>query len=168
MHATTRRRRAAHLRRRRSSGRHHRRSRHRRKSSRRRGEPEDHHGGEVAQGADQLYTVDVGAELADVLAMMEAHQIRRLPVVDEGVLAGIITECGPGPKSAPEHDGRVRRGCVRLALAGHRRRLKNRSACRAVRRVSHGRDYRPILRKPWTLGIEGRSGQAERYPRSTG
>ncbi|MGV9817200.1 CBS domain-containing protein [Nocardia xishanensis] len=48
--------------------------------------------GELAQGADRLYTVDVGADLDDVLAMMEQHQIRRLPVVDKGVLAGIITE----------------------------------------------------------------------------
>ncbi|MCP2293296.1 CBS domain-containing protein [Nocardia amikacinitolerans] len=48
--------------------------------------------GEVAQGADRLHTVDVGADLDGVLAMMERNQIRRLLVVDGDVLVGIITE----------------------------------------------------------------------------
>ncbi|MET7771027.1 CBS domain-containing protein [Nocardia sp. NPDC005366] len=47
--------------------------------------------GELAQG-DALHTVDVGADIDDALALMEQHQIRRLPVTERGRLVGIITE----------------------------------------------------------------------------
>ncbi|WP_327117294.1 CBS domain-containing protein [Nocardia sp. NBC_01730] len=47
--------------------------------------------GELAQG-DELHTVDVGADIGDALALMEQHQIRRLPVTERGQLVGIITE----------------------------------------------------------------------------
>ncbi|MFQ6328683.1 CBS domain-containing protein [Nocardia sp. CWNU-33] len=48
--------------------------------------------GELAQGDDHLHTVDVGADIDDALALMEQHQIRRLPVTEHGKLVGIITE----------------------------------------------------------------------------
>ncbi|WP_327098089.1 CBS domain-containing protein [Nocardia vinacea] len=48
--------------------------------------------GEMAQGADELHTVDIGTDVDDVLALMEQFQIRRLPVTEHGLLAGIITE----------------------------------------------------------------------------
>lgn len=48
--------------------------------------------GEMAQGAERLHTIDVTAEVDDILRTMERHQVRRLPVLDRGVLVGIITE----------------------------------------------------------------------------
>jgi CBS domain-containing protein len=47
--------------------------------------------GEMAQG-DDLLTVDTGTDVDDALALMEQHQIRRLPVTEAGKLVGIITE----------------------------------------------------------------------------
>ncbi|MEV6361090.1 CBS domain-containing protein [Nocardia asteroides] len=47
--------------------------------------------GELAQG-DALVTLDVGVDIEDALAVMEQHQIRRLPVTEQGKLVGIITE----------------------------------------------------------------------------
>lgn len=48
--------------------------------------------GEMAQGADQLHTVEVGADIGEALAIMEQYQVRRLPVTENGMLVGIITE----------------------------------------------------------------------------
>ncbi|MFG1798055.1 CBS domain-containing protein [Nocardia sp. NPDC049149] len=48
--------------------------------------------GEMAQGADQLHTVEASADIDEALAMMEQYQIRRLPVTEDGLLVGIITE----------------------------------------------------------------------------
>lgn len=47
--------------------------------------------GEMAQG-DDLITIDSSIEVEDALALMEHHQIRRLPVTADGKLVGIITE----------------------------------------------------------------------------
>ncbi|MGS2810484.1 CBS domain-containing protein [Nocardia sp. MW-W600-9] len=47
--------------------------------------------GELAQG-DDLVTVDTGVDIEHALAVMEQHQIRRLPVTELGKLVGIITE----------------------------------------------------------------------------
>ncbi|MGW5922231.1 CBS domain-containing protein [Nocardia fluminea] len=47
--------------------------------------------GELAQG-EELITVDTGVDIEHALAVMEKHQIRRLPVTDQGKLVGIITE----------------------------------------------------------------------------
>ncbi|MGQ4601222.1 CBS domain-containing protein [Nocardia sp. R6R-6] len=48
--------------------------------------------GELAQGQDELHTVDVGVDIGDVLARMTEFRIRRIPVTAHGRLAGIITE----------------------------------------------------------------------------
>jgi CBS domain-containing protein len=46
--------------------------------------------GELAQG--RPVTIDADADLADVLYMMEEHRIRRLPVIDDRRLVGMISE----------------------------------------------------------------------------
>ncbi|WP_431965680.1 CBS domain-containing protein [Nocardia sp. bgisy134] len=48
--------------------------------------------GELAQGIEGLHTVEAGEDIGNVLAVMERHQIRRLPVTEHGRLVGIITE----------------------------------------------------------------------------
>ncbi len=48
--------------------------------------------GELAQGADNLHTVELDTDIDDAVVLMEQRQIRRLPVTDRGVLVGIITE----------------------------------------------------------------------------
>ncbi|NEW46896.1 CBS domain-containing protein [Nocardia cyriacigeorgica] len=47
--------------------------------------------GELAQG-DDLLTVDAATDITEAIALMEQHQIRRLPVTEQGRLVGIITE----------------------------------------------------------------------------
>ncbi|MGW0046902.1 CBS domain-containing protein [Nocardia cyriacigeorgica] len=47
--------------------------------------------GELAQG-DDLLTVDAATDIGAALTLMEQHQIRRLPVTEQGKLVGIITE----------------------------------------------------------------------------
>lgn len=46
--------------------------------------------GEFVRGTP--YSVEADAEIDDVLEMMEEHQIRRLPVLEDRRLVGIITE----------------------------------------------------------------------------
>ena len=46
--------------------------------------------GQLAQGAP--VTVDSAADVGEVLRLMEEHQIRRLPVIDNHRLVGMITE----------------------------------------------------------------------------
>ncbi len=46
--------------------------------------------GELAQGS--VYHVDADAEIDDVLAVMEEHQVRRVPVIEEHRLIGVISE----------------------------------------------------------------------------
>ncbi|MFE6922441.1 CBS domain-containing protein [Nocardia sp. NPDC057663] len=53
--------------------------------------PKNTTAGELAQG-EALLTIDVGVDIEQALAVMAQHQIRRLPVTDEGKLVGIITE----------------------------------------------------------------------------
>ncbi|MGY2012099.1 CBS domain-containing protein [Nocardia gipuzkoensis] len=48
--------------------------------------------GELAQGAERVHTVEIDTEVDDALTLMRQHRIRRLPVTDNGVLVGIITE----------------------------------------------------------------------------
>ncbi|WP_327116188.1 CBS domain-containing protein [Nocardia sp. NBC_01730] len=54
--------------------------------------PETTTAGELTQGAEQLHTVDVNADIGGILATMTAFRVRRLPVTAEGLLVGIITE----------------------------------------------------------------------------
>jgi len=56
--------------------------------------------GEVAQG--NVYSVGAGANIADMLTLMEAHQVRRLPVVDGNRLVGIVSEADIA-RHLPEH-----------------------------------------------------------------
>ncbi|MEU2033626.1 CBS domain-containing protein [Nocardia amamiensis] len=58
--------------------------------------------GELTQGADKMHTVDVSADISDVLACMTEFRIRRLPVTAQGRLAGIITEADLA-RQLPEH-----------------------------------------------------------------
>lgn len=46
--------------------------------------------GELAAGTPHWVSAD--AEMAEVLTMMESHQIRRVPVIDRHRLVGIISE----------------------------------------------------------------------------
>ncbi|MPZ60889.1 MAG: CBS domain-containing protein [Propionibacteriales bacterium] len=46
--------------------------------------------GELAQGTP--WWIDAGADVDDVLQMMEDHQIRRMPVIDGHRLVGMISE----------------------------------------------------------------------------
>ncbi|MBH0781061.1 CBS domain-containing protein [Nocardia bovistercoris] len=48
--------------------------------------------GELAQGGEDLHTVDAATDIDDALVLMEQRRIRRLPVTEDGVLVGIITE----------------------------------------------------------------------------
>ena len=53
-------------------------------------DPADVKASEMANG--MLYWVSAEADLATVLAMMEEHQVRRMPVIDQHRLAGMICE----------------------------------------------------------------------------
>ncbi|AOW93614.1 CBS domain-containing protein [Rhodococcus sp. WMMA185] len=46
--------------------------------------------GDLAQG--RIYHVDAGAKVDDVLTVMQEHQVRRLPVIEEHRLVGMISE----------------------------------------------------------------------------
>jgi CBS domain-containing protein len=46
--------------------------------------------GELAQGS--TYHVDATASVEEMLNVMESHQVRRLPVIDNHRLVGIVTE----------------------------------------------------------------------------
>ncbi|GGX54652.1 CBS domain-containing protein [Streptomyces minutiscleroticus] len=46
--------------------------------------------GEMAQGTPRW--IDANADVSDVLEMMEGHQIRRLPVIENKRLVGMISE----------------------------------------------------------------------------
>ncbi|ABM12235.1 CBS domain-containing protein [Mycolicibacterium vanbaalenii] len=46
--------------------------------------------GELAQGG--VYHVDADADAQQMLTLMEEHQVRRLPVIDDHRLVGIVSE----------------------------------------------------------------------------
>ncbi|MEV0057021.1 CBS domain-containing protein [Saccharopolyspora shandongensis] len=52
--------------------------------------PAEMKAGELAQG--KPYWVDAGSDVGKVLSMMEEHKIRRLPVIAEHRLVGMISE----------------------------------------------------------------------------
>ncbi|MEU8246495.1 CBS domain-containing protein [Nonomuraea sp. NPDC048916] len=54
------------------------------------GDPTTMTAGELAQG--KPITVEVDADVQEVLQTMEQHRIRRLPVIEEHRLAGMISE----------------------------------------------------------------------------
>jgi CBS domain-containing protein len=54
------------------------------------GDPRNATAGELAQG--KPVTVDADADISQVLDMMQRHQIKRLPVIDNHRLAGMISE----------------------------------------------------------------------------
>ena len=56
--------------------------------------------GELARGS--VYNVDAHASFADMLTVMESHQVRRLPVVDGHRLVGIVNEADI-PRHLPAH-----------------------------------------------------------------
>ncbi|MFW6034051.1 MAG: CBS domain-containing protein [bacterium] len=58
------------------------------------GDPAAMTAGELAQG--KTYTVDVNADLNEVLAQMMEHKVRRIPVIEEHRLVGIISEADLG------------------------------------------------------------------------
>ena len=58
------------------------------------GDPATMTAGELAQG--RPYWIDANADLGDVLAQMQEHKIRRLPVIEEHRLVGIISEADLG------------------------------------------------------------------------
>lgn len=53
-------------------------------------DPAEVKAGELAQG--KPYWVDAGADVSKALSMMEQHQIRRLPVIADHQLVGMISE----------------------------------------------------------------------------
>jgi CBS domain-containing protein len=59
--------------------------------------------GELAQG--KPYFVDAGSDVEEVLSVMEEHQIRRVPVIDEHRVVGMISEADIA-RQLPEHVGR--------------------------------------------------------------
>ncbi|WP_406239592.1 CBS domain-containing protein [Nocardia sp. NBC_01009] len=56
--------------------------------------------GELAQG--RTYHVDAAASVDEILAVMEEHQVRRLPVLDDHRLVGMISEADIA-RHLPEH-----------------------------------------------------------------
>jgi CBS domain-containing protein len=58
------------------------------------GDPATMRAGELAQG--KPYFIDASANVDEALRIMEDHRIRRLPVIDNHRLVGIITEADLG------------------------------------------------------------------------
>jgi CBS domain-containing protein len=56
--------------------------------------------GELAQGS--AYHVDANASIEEMLNVMEEHQVRRLPVIDNHRLVGIVSEADLA-RHLPEH-----------------------------------------------------------------
>lgn len=73
---------------------------------------------ELAQG--NTYHVDAEADVAQMLTVMEEHQVRRLPVIEDHRLVGIVTEADIA-RHLPEHAIAefIRAICSPKALASH-------------------------------------------------
>lgn len=50
---------------------------------------------DLAQGT--LFWVDAAADLGEALQQMEEHRIKRLPVIENHRVLGMISEADPGP-----------------------------------------------------------------------
>lgn len=64
------------------------------------GDPNTTTAGELAQGT--VYEIDGEASISDMLTVMEAHQVRRLPVVEGRRLIGIVSEADIA-RHLPDH-----------------------------------------------------------------
>jgi CBS domain-containing protein len=60
---------------------------------------------EIASG--NLVTVEPGQDLDDALRLMAQHQVRRLPVVDDGKLVGIVAQADVAKHADAERTGKV-------------------------------------------------------------
>jgi CBS domain-containing protein len=69
------------------------------------GDPTMMRAGELAQGRPHWVSVD--ADIREVLAMMEEHQIRRLPVISDHRLVGMISEADLGRNLTDEQVGHM-------------------------------------------------------------
>lgn len=74
--------------------------------------------GELAQGS--TYHVDADANIEQMLNLMEEHQVRRLPVIEDHRLVGMVSEADIA-RHLPEHAIAqfVRAICAPQALASH-------------------------------------------------
>jgi CBS domain-containing protein len=74
--------------------------------------------GELAQG--NTYHVDAGASIEEMLNVMEEHQVRRLPVIDNHRLVGIVSEADIA-RHLPEHAIAefVKAICSQSAITSH-------------------------------------------------
>jgi CBS domain-containing protein len=74
--------------------------------------------GELAQG--NTYHVDAGASIEEMLNVMEEHQVRRLPVIDNHRLVGIVSEADIA-RHLPEHAivEFVKAICSQSAITSH-------------------------------------------------
>ena len=74
--------------------------------------------GELAQGS--TYHVDAGASIEEMLTVMEEHQVRRLPVIDEHRLVGMVSEADIA-RHLPEHAivAFVKAICSPMAITSH-------------------------------------------------
>lgn len=74
--------------------------------------------GGLAQGS--TYHVDAGASIEEMLTVMEEHQIRRLPVIDEHRLVGMVSEADIA-RHLPEHAivQFVKAICSPMAITSH-------------------------------------------------
>lgn len=59
--------------------------------------------GELAEG--RPFLVDAEDDVRKVLEIMQKHQVRRVPVIDDHVLVGIITEADIARSLAPQATG---------------------------------------------------------------
>jgi CBS domain-containing protein len=74
--------------------------------------------GELAQG--NAYHVSCDADIQEMLTIMEEHQVRRLPVIEEHRLVGMVSEADIA-RSLPEHETAhfVKAICSPQALTSH-------------------------------------------------
>ncbi|UNK71537.1 CBS domain-containing protein [Microbacterium sp. H1-D42] len=68
-------------------------------------DPETTNAGRLAE--DKPVTIDADADIAQALALMEEHQIRRIPVIRDHRLAGIISQADIARHLEPETTGRT-------------------------------------------------------------
>jgi CBS domain-containing protein len=57
--------------------------------------------------SENLVTVEPGQDLDDALRLMAQHQVRRLPVVDDGKLVGIVAQADVAKHADAKRTGKV-------------------------------------------------------------